>query len=304
MHAKRLFFLRFGSLRAARSRLALPVLFALSACASSAGSGQTANGASGGAATTSTGGSSASSGGTTDVSGAVSSGGSGDATGGVAGSAALGGAAPAAAGASAGSGGAVGGGGSSASGGSSAVTCAPDCAVKVTASLGLVDDFEGAGDKLAGGWFAYTDKTGTTADPAPAATDGADGAFAEHFSGSAHTSWGGGLGAWFDGCTDISAYSRIKFKAKGSGSFSVQLVTFETNPCSQGGGCAASCSSNGKLVEVGSDWKDYEIAFAELGGGSAAFSTQKAQSLVFVVQAPDVTPYAWDLWLDDVALAL
>jgi hypothetical protein len=220
-------------------------------------------------------------------------------------------------GGSSGSGGSSTSGGSSANGGSSisgassggsgSSVCAPDCAKKTIASTGLIDDFEmSIAQKLAGGWFSYNDGTGTTTPAAsgsvmPVLATGVDGeTFAMHLNGAAHTSWGGGLGAWFDGCVDISAFTKLTFNAKGAGAFHFSVTTFETNACSEGGGCASGCRVNFKEFALTAAWAAFEIDLSELTGGSAAFSKQKVQSVSFAVKPPVTTPYAFELWLDDV----
>jgi hypothetical protein len=205
-------------------------------------------------------------------------------------------------------GGSDGTGGAAGTGGLANSVCAPDCPKRATASLGLIDDLEpGTTMKLAGGWLGFDDGSGVTSPKAgaalPESTLGVDGpTLAISSRGTGHSSWGGGLRAWLDGCTDISAFSKLKFMAKGSGSFTVSLVTFETNNCREGGGCATGCANNTKPLAVDVDWHEHEIVLSSMAGGSSAFSKLKVQGFAFAVAPPAEDPFGWELWLDDVRL--
>lgn len=193
----------------------------------------------------------------------------------------------------------------------------------------LIDDLEDGDDALPetngrlGGWYTFHDPTpGTQTPPESGFTPsagGADGsAFAAATSGSGFTEWGAGMG--FDlnnpeavgltgprGPYDASGYRSIAFKARGNVAVRVGLETVGVTPTDRGGTCTPStvegmeCEDlHGSLVNLSSEWKDYELEFAALrqgGWGKAVpFSAAEVTSVLFMIDKD----LAFDVAVDDV----
>lgn len=203
---------------------------------------------------------------------------------------------------------------------SSAVTCLsgvlPDREI-------LVDDFEDGDLKLApvgilqGTWYVSNDGTGQQApDPADAragrelvARDEADAVtLALHTSGTGFSRWGAFAAVRLNSAgsqicsVDLSGHERLGLRAKGEGSFRVNLGTRATTPIVDGGECATdACSDYGASVQLTAEWRELSLPIAELTqpewADTAALEPESTLRLSFWSEAPD-----FDFWVDDIRL--
>ncbi len=190
----------------------------------------------------------------------------------------------------------------------------------------LVDDMEAGtgwsceGNNRKGFWFTYVDSydSKSTIIPAPnqvakpelMSTPRDTSTRAMHASGT-FTDYVG-MGVLFniaaEGATpktyDASAYTGIKFWAKGSGSYlSVLGQTDATETVENGGTCTkTSCIGNSVLfTSLSSSWKQFTVPFSYLTGGTAIFEPASLWSIEF---APYCGSYdcSFDFWIDDITL--
>jgi hypothetical protein len=193
----------------------------------------------------------------------------------------------------------------------------------------LLDDLEDGDGAIhevegrIGAWFVYNDGKSSNQTPPPdsdfvATEGGANGSmFAAGTKGSGYVEWGAGMGfdinntgeggpsnagekkAW-----DASAYTGVRFMAKGNVPLRVGILVSGAVAVADGGGCVApteppaegedplECGdSHGKTISLGSDWKEYKVAFAGLQqdgwGVEAAFDAATITSVMFDI-GPDV----------------
>ena len=183
----------------------------------------------------------------------------------------------------------------------------------------LIDDFERpdawilTADGRRGSWVTYDDGTGTQSPPShsallPARLPGGRGASRHglHVTGTRFTKWGVTFGTELAdaACYDASAYSGVRFWAKGPGEVRVGLQMIDVQDAKHGGLCSADCyDTHRKIIELGAAFREYRVRWDELhqlyeAGPPAAFDPKRVRFLEFGV-APEHTPF--DLWIDDVA---
>jgi hypothetical protein len=102
---------------------------------------------------------------------------------------------------------------------------------------------------------------------------------------------------------DASAYTGIKFWAKGSGTYLRVFGQMDTTePVANGGTCTStSCTANYDLLSLSTSWKEFKVPFSYLTGGTVSFKASRLWSIEF-------GPYtcsadcSFDFWIDDVTL--
>ena len=180
-----------------------------------------------------------------------------------------------------------------------------------------MDDFESGtlflppAEGRIGQWSTYTDGTSGCI-RSEVVVDASSQAL--HVSGGGFTAMGAGFGTvwdWSDAqqgvCTyDLSAYSGIRFRARGNAWLRVTIPSRETTPQSAGGTCPndASCfDAHGRNVVLTADYQDFVLpfcTFAPQGWGpvSGPLDLSGATSLNFFIN----TTSNFDVWIDDIAL--
>jgi hypothetical protein len=162
-----------------------------------------------------------------------------------------------------------------------------------------------AAGSVSGEWFTYSDGTSPITPPDHTGI-GAVGGEA-HVSGSGFSEWGAGLSAYFRS-VDLTAFDGFRLRAKGTGTIIVELATPATSPEAEGGtcvgtGCFGHFATN---IQLGPDYRDYDISFATLAQPGWAQPAQLALdgviSLNLVAKGSAATPAALDLWVDRLAL--
>jgi poly(3-hydroxybutyrate) depolymerase len=190
-----------------------------------------------------------------------------------------------------------------------------ECLQRGTSTETLLDDFEDGNSLLSsegsrsGSWFAFTDETSgcLTVGISRESTSRVLEAKGDGFS-----AWGAGFGvnlAWnaeaSERCLyDASAYSGIRFRARGNATIRVNLSSRASVFESLGGDCvdASGCyDRHGKNLTLTTEWTDYTIDFCELrtenwGTVEADFDPEAAASLLFVVRSTS----AFDVAVDDI----
>lgn len=192
----------------------------------------------------------------------------------------------------------------------------------------LIEDFEDEdgfyGNGLAGGFYAFTDGTGTQS-PTGSPIGGSprpDEGFALHVVGNGQTVWGSGFGAILASqgvdaeCVfDASAYKGFSFWAKGSitsdgtgttdrpGLLRAKVLEKDVVPFSLGGNCpdGDGCyDAAGANLELSECWQLYSLNFADLltedwGESSLPLDLDELFTIEFgVAQRQD-----YDIWIDD-----
>ena len=192
-----------------------------------------------------------------------------------------------------------------------------NCAGRADGSSPIVDDFESGtlflppAEGRIGQWSTYTDGTSGCI-RSEVVVDASSQAL--HVSGGGFTAMGAGFGTvwdWSDAqqgvCTyDLSAYSGIRFRARGNAWLRVTIPSRETTPQSAGGTCPndASCfDAHGRNVVLTADYQDFVLpfcTFAPQGWGpvSGPLDLSGATSLNFFIN----TTSNFDVWIDDIAL--
>jgi len=177
-----------------------------------------------------------------------------------------------------------------------------------------VDDFDDgnlfirSAEQRVGAWYSFTDET---AGCAKLSIEKADTSPALHLSGGGFSKWGAGFGislAWSSAqngqCTyDVSAYSGVRFRARGNAILRVNFPSRESAFRSLGGDCPDSegCFDQpGRNLALSADFQDFEIPFCSLaqagfGAPSGPLDRTKLTSLNFLIQ----TKSNFDVWLDD-----
>jgi hypothetical protein len=195
-------------------------------------------------------------------------------------------------------------------GGAGAETPAPSSGVPDANGELLLDELEDsdalfAAGAVSGEWFTYSD--GTSPITPPDHTGIAAVAGEAHISGSGFNDWGAGLSAYFRS-VDLTAFDGFRLRAKGSGSIIVELATPATSPAAEGGTCVGSgCFGHfATSIELGPDYRDYDIPFATLvqptWAQPASLALDGVISLNLVAKGSAANPAALDLWVDRLAL--
>jgi hypothetical protein len=167
-----------------------------------------------------------------------------------------------------------------------------------------------------GSWYASNDGTGIQApapDPAgdkpfPLGTPGAPESekFALRTVGWGFRDWGAFVSAALNApdkalCSyDVTAFTGLRFQAKGSGNLRVALGTRSTTRVAEGGECATdTCSDFGAAVALSDEWTEHTVAFADLTQPSwataATWTPAETVRLTYWVEQGD-----FDFWIDDV----
>jgi hypothetical protein len=185
----------------------------------------------------------------------------------------------------------------------------------------LVDDFED-GDALLetkgglhGLWYVENDRTGEQSPPAGEQTGGAllaapgaptSAGHALHTTASGFRSWGAFVGVRLNAtasraCTvDVSASRGLAFTARGQNGVRVNFASPVTTPVGDGGECdAAACSDYGAVIDLGDDWRRFELNFDELRqpdwAAAAEWQPERLVRLSFWAEQS-----GFQLWLDEV----
>jgi hypothetical protein len=173
------------------------------------------------------------------------------------------------------------------------------------------------GNGRTGMWFTYVDSTtgdaitplpGTSALPELLATPRGTSQHAMHISGTYSTY--AGFGCWLDNTSfstipipyNGSAYTGVRFWAKGKGALRVTGQMASTEPTTYGGTCTAtSCAPNVYVVgTLSSEWTQIQVPFSLLTGGTVTpFQSTSIWSLEFGFYSSLATTTTFDLWIDD-----
>ncbi len=198
----------------------------------------------------------------------------------------------------------------------STVPEAPDLAA-VDQDTGRIDDngellldelVDGDAVFLAGGvsgeWFTYSDGTGTLTPPDHMGLPAIGGE--AHVVGEGFSDWGAGLSAYFRS-TDLSPFSRLVLRARGSGELVVEVATPATSPAAEGGTCIGTgCFGHfSTSISLSPESQDFDLAFAELTQPTWAQPAELSLAGVISINlvAKVVAGSASiDLWMDRLAL--
>jgi len=192
-----------------------------------------------------------------------------------------------------------------------------DCSFAAPGTQPGVDDFNDGDlllrsvEKRVGSWYSFTDNTTGCAQ---LGVENGDSSPALHFSGGGFTRWGAGFGvalAWSLAqsglCTyDVSAYSGVRFRARGNTTVRMNVPSRKSAFQSAGGDCPDSegCfDQQGRNLTLSADFQTFEIPFcslAQAGFGSPLGPLDRTQitNLNFLVQSKG----NFDVWLDDIEL--
>lgn len=195
-------------------------------------------------------------------------------------------------------------------GGAGAETPAPSSGIPDANGELLLDELDDSdalftAGAISGEWFTYSD--GTSPITPPDHTGIAAVAGEAHISGSGFNDWGAGLSAYFRS-VDLTAFDAFRLRAKGSGSITVELATPATSPAAEGGTCVGSgCFGHfATSIELGPDYRDYDIPFATLAQPTwaqpASLALDGVISLNLVAKGSAANPASLDLWVDRLAL--
>jgi hypothetical protein len=161
-----------------------------------------------------------------------------------------------------------------------------------------------ASGNIAGEWFTYSDGTSAITPPDHSGLGAVNGE--AHVTGTGFSDWGAGLSAYFTS-VDLTAFDRVKLRARGTGSIVVELATPATSPPAEGGTCMGTgCFGHfATSIELGEAYQDYDIVFAALEqpswGQPAELALDGVISLNLVAKVAGV-PASLDLWVDRLAL--
>jgi hypothetical protein len=191
----------------------------------------------------------------------------------------------------------------------------PDpCSARVvaTGSAPLIDDFEDGDDALTPldgrngfwRWARESDAPGTAPAlfPVPRADAKPRNRLALRAKGGQLFDWGATVEFNFrPPCYDATAYTGVAVQARGPGRIFVSLREVGVIPPFEGGTCSQDCyNSHAAKLELGREWRTYEVPWAELrqrGLGKPPLDPSRLHSVAFLIR-PEDTPY--DVWLDDV----
>jgi hypothetical protein len=188
----------------------------------------------------------------------------------------------------------------------------------------LLDDFEDGDDKPFKGfqreawWFSASDNTdgsniypaGTFApDKLPATQASKANQFAAHFKAKGQKDWGATWGTtlrWADKGIKCpfngSAFTGIKFRAKGPADIRVSFGLPETFPPDSGGACQEGCwDSHGMPLHLTDKWDEYIVRWDRVQqggwGAQARFDPGRLLGVSFSVNAKEIPV---DFWIDDI----
>jgi hypothetical protein len=161
-----------------------------------------------------------------------------------------------------------------------------------------------ASGNVTGEWFTYSDGTSPIIPPDHTGLATVDGE--AHVTGSGFSDWGAGLSAYFT-AADLTRFDGVRLRARGTGTIVVELATPATSPPDEGGTCMGSgCFGHfATSIELGSDYRDYDIPFAGLAQPSWAQPAELALDHVIslnLVAKVAGAPASLDLWVDRLAL--
>ncbi len=209
----------------------------------------------------------------------------------------------------------------------SAKAAAGPCGEKSPPSdTALVDDFED-GDAAAfkgfqreGWWFAASDATESAKllpekgtfrpERLPAAEANRDNLFAAHLKAEGQRDWGAVWGVslrWENKgirCPlNVSAFSGLRFRAKGPGTVRVAFGMPETEPPDAGGTCTSGCYDvHGKVFFLTDRWDEYLVRWDRLEqqgwGTQVRFDPARIVSMQLAAKPKDLPV---DFWIDDIA---
>ena len=188
------------------------------------------------------------------------------------------------------------------------------CSFTASGAQPSVDDFNDGNlflpsrEQRVGSWYTFTDQTPGCF---KLAVETSDSSPALHLTGGGFSNWGAGFGtslAWSTAqnamCTyDASAYSGVRFRARGNATLRLNFATRQSAFQSAGGDCPDSegCFDQpGRSIALSADFKEFEIPFcslAQAGFGSPSGPLDRSQltGLTFLIQ----TTSKFDLWIDD-----
>ena len=196
---------------------------------------------------------------------------------------------------------------------SNGAQCPP---VRAAGTNGIIDDFETDPGRVArsegrgGYWFSYDDGTGGKL----VREEISDSTRVLHVKSSGFTHWGAGFGASFLPTTsldhacayDASAYSGIRFRARGRGRMRLVFSGLSNTPPSRGGRCTRpgdTCYDRpGVWVDLTEQWQTVEQLFCAFipegwGGDHSGLDASDLVTVQFQMQARQ----NFELWLDDLA---
>jgi hypothetical protein len=190
-----------------------------------------------------------------------------------------------------------------------------ECSLAADGTAPSLDDFDDEDlflrpvEQRVGTWYSFTDETAGCA-KLNVEPDGSSKAL--HFTGGGFSKWGAGFGVSFawslaqnGSCSyDLSAYSGVRFRARGNAPLRMNIPSRETAFRSAGGECPDSegCfDQHGRNIGLSADFRQFEIPFCSLtqrGFGSplGPLDRSKATNLNFLIQSKN----HFDVWLDDV----
>lgn len=187
----------------------------------------------------------------------------------------------------------------------------------------MLEDFEDGDNHLFkvydrdGWWFTATDDTSGTVEPPrdqfkpaalPETEATADNRYAAHLTAAGFTDWGAVWGTTLEWKKEglkcpynASAFTGLRFRAKGSGRLRLNLGNPATIPPENGGSCKQGCyDTHGKLIDLTPVWTWYTVPFEKLQqggwGAQAPFDVERLLSLNFAARPEDLPV---DVWVDD-----
>lgn len=189
------------------------------------------------------------------------------------------------------------------------------CVVTAPGTAPTLDDFDDGNlflrrdEQRVGSWYSFTDEsTGC----AKLSVEKGDSSPALHFSGGGFSKWGAGFGvslAWSMAqsgmCSyDLSAYSGVRFRARGNTTLRMNIPTRKSAFRSAGGECPDSegCfDQQGRNINLTADFRDVELSFCSLsqrgfGPPLGPLDSTQTTNLNFLVQNTN----RFDVWLDDI----
>lgn len=171
-------------------------------------------------------------------------------------------------------------------GGTTTTALPPACATvaKPSGTSPLITDFETMtvatgtymfdAKAFTGGTYVYTDTMSTPASTSVLSlVEGHDATSTKALLAKiSNSTWGGGMGLWFT-CQDASAYTGVKFWARGvspAGPVRFNLTVNETLEVKDNGPCAGPCTRPNLTFEVTDEWTEHTFAWADFMPGDAA----------------------------------
>ncbi|HYQ02330.1 MAG TPA: hypothetical protein VER96_26840 [Polyangiaceae bacterium] len=189
------------------------------------------------------------------------------------------------------------------------------CSLAATGTEPTLDDFDDANlalhsaEQRFGSWYSFTDETQGCA---KLSVEKADSSPALHFTGGGFSKWGAGFGvslAWSMAqsgvCSyDLSAYSGVRFRARGNATVRLNIPSRKSAFQSSGGDCPDSegCfDQQGRNFDLTANYREFVIPFCSLaqrgfGAPLGPLDTTQVTNLNFLVQSKG----NFDVWLDDI----